>query len=326
MESSLTLVSSHPQARPLNVLRDLLGVADLIELCFSNPGWDGQVHVDQMRRNARDARFLQLAPRLADSLALPLSGFVWEEQGHIVGNVSLIPFSLEKKKVFVIANVATHPDFRGRGIARALMELAMERARSRGAQSLILSVREENQQAVSLYRSLGFERITTQVTWTSTPGGHAPVGPANNFKIARPNAKDWKKQQVWLSRNYPVETMFTQQVKWNLFAPGLWAWLQRIVAETEIIQWAARKRGHLAGVVTCERNLGSKDRLWAAFPEQADSQVVAALLLHARRMISYSRGLSLVHPAGELDDAFRTAGFIEKIRLLWMKAPGVQPR
>ncbi len=64
--------------RPLNVLRDLPSVADLIELCFSSTlDPDGRAYVDQMRRNGHDASFLSWAPRVIETVSLPLSGFVW---------------------------------------------------------------------------------------------------------------------------------------------------------------------------------------------------------------------------------------------------------
>jgi len=89
--------------RPLNVLRDLPAVADLIELCFSNTlDPEGRSYIDQMRRNGRDSSFLNWAPRVIESVSLPLSGFVWEDSGRIVGNVSLIPFSKAGRKVFLI--------------------------------------------------------------------------------------------------------------------------------------------------------------------------------------------------------------------------------
>lgn len=52
--------------------------------------------------------------------------------------------------------VAVPPDQRGRGYGRRLVEGAMEAARQRGARTMFLEVRDGNEAALRLYRSLGF--------------------------------------------------------------------------------------------------------------------------------------------------------------------------
>ena len=56
-----------------------------------------------------------LAPRMTEIASLPLTGYVWEQDGRIVGNASLIPFRDNGKRIFLIANVATHPITVGAG-------------------------------------------------------------------------------------------------------------------------------------------------------------------------------------------------------------------
>lgn len=58
-----------------------------------------------------------------------------------------------------ILNVATHPDFRRRGAARALLHRAIEHARSHRARLVLLEVRRSNRAAIDLYRSHGFSAI-----------------------------------------------------------------------------------------------------------------------------------------------------------------------
>lgn len=56
-----------------------------------------------------------------------------------------------------VLNVAVHPDFRRSGIGEALMAEAVNEARARKAQLMILEVRRSNIEARKLYRKFGFE-------------------------------------------------------------------------------------------------------------------------------------------------------------------------
>ena len=93
------------------------------------------------------------------------SGFVWDEGGKIIGNASLIPFRHKGKRIYLIANVATHPDHRRRGIARAMTQKTMELARKRGSHELWLHVRDDNPAAIQMYRNMGYEIRAHRTTW-----------------------------------------------------------------------------------------------------------------------------------------------------------------
>ena len=55
-----------------------------------------------------------------------------------------------------IATVATHPDYRGRGIGRMLLVHALRAAKEEGAIKSFLEVRENNLVAQKMYRDLGY--------------------------------------------------------------------------------------------------------------------------------------------------------------------------
>lgn len=55
-----------------------------------------------------------------------------------------------------LTNIAVHPEWRGLGLGRALMEEMLARARSFGVRAMTLEVRPSNLPAVRLYASLGF--------------------------------------------------------------------------------------------------------------------------------------------------------------------------
>src|SRR5512134_3835864 len=196
--SSVTVpvkAKDHPHLRPLNMLRDLSAVADLIELCFSTTmDHEGQQYLSDMRRASRDDSFLHWASRMTETASLPLMGYVWEQDGRIIGNASLIPFRDKGKRVFLIANVATHPDYRRRGIGRALTERVMRQARDKKVSAIWLHVREDNPGAIKLYQELGFREIARRTTWAAPPDPFLPK-PDTDIQIVSRDPRFWPVQQ-----------------------------------------------------------------------------------------------------------------------------------
>jgi ribosomal-protein-alanine N-acetyltransferase len=58
-----------------------------------------------------------------------------------------------------ILAIATHPDFRGRGIAGELLEHVLDRARQTGCSLATLEVRRSNVPAIALYERAGFKTV-----------------------------------------------------------------------------------------------------------------------------------------------------------------------
>jgi ribosomal-protein-alanine N-acetyltransferase len=58
-----------------------------------------------------------------------------------------------------ILKIATHPCYQGRGLAKALLDMARVEGEGRGSRGLILEVRPSNTRAINLYRALGYRLI-----------------------------------------------------------------------------------------------------------------------------------------------------------------------
>ncbi|WP_338761858.1 GNAT family N-acetyltransferase [Massilia sp. METH4] len=72
----------------------------------------------------------------------------------------------------VVYQVWVAPDYRGRGIARALLERAIGWARDRGATVMELGVTAGDTPAVRLYRRLGFEAMGAPIPMPNRNGLH----------------------------------------------------------------------------------------------------------------------------------------------------------
>lgn len=312
--------------RPLNVLRDLPRVADLIELCFdTNMDSEGRSYVRQMRRASRDVSFMRWASAAIETASLPLSGFVWEEEGRIIGNASLVPFRHKGKRIFLIANIATHPDHRRKGIARFLTEQVMRQARQRGAEELWLHVRADNPGAVQMYSDLGFEERARRITWRMSKAPNPPLTPSNHARslpaVTRRHSHFWPQQLAWLKRLHPEELSWYRSPSWNSLKPGLWISFYRLFIDFDLQQWAVQKNGKLQGVLAWIPTIHSTP-LWLACDPGADSQSITSLLLNAHRDLGYRPGLTLEHPAGLQEDAIQAAGFTVSRTLIWMCSEG----
>jgi len=319
--------------RPLNVLRDLSAVADLIELCFS-PTMDneGQRYLSDMRRASRDDSFLHWASRMTETASMPLMGYVWEQDGRIIGNASLIPFRDKSKRIYLIANVATHPDYRRRGIGRALTERVIKQARDRKASAIWLHVRDDNPGAIKLYQELGFQEIARRTTWQADPDSRlSPF--KTDIQIVPRQPRFWPVQQEWLRRLYPEALNWYLSWNINTFRPGLWNWLYLLFVDFNIKQWAAVRNVELLATFTWLPQGSRSESLYAATgtalsgvaprrheDEAPQSEALTSLLVHARRMITYYSQLTLEYPAGEMTNAISAAGFKPRRTLLWMRA------
>jgi ribosomal protein S18 acetylase RimI-like enzyme len=321
--SSITIpvkTKDHPHLRPLNVLRDLSAVADLIELCFSpTMDNDGQRYLSDMRRASRDDSFLRWASRVSETASMPLMGYVWEQDGRIVGNASLIPFRDRGKRVYLIANVATHPEYRRRGIGRALTERVMKQARDKNAASIWLHVRDDNPGAIELYQELGFQEIARRTTWQASPD-HRLSYPDTTSRIVPRHPHFWPLQQDWLRRLYPGELRWYQSWNTNALRPGLGGWLYLLFIDFNVKQWAAVHNDQLLATLTWMPQGGRSESLFAATGSAGtNSDALTSLLIHARRTITYPPYLTLDYPADEMADSIRAAGFKPRRTLLWMR-------
>lgn len=301
--------------RPVNIMRDLPKIADLVELCFhKSMDGEGQRYVQQMRATGKNHRYLQWA-----STSLPMLGYVWQTEDKIVGNISVVPFH---KGHFLLANIAVHPDYRRRGIARKLTERSMQHVRERGAKEIWLHVEEDNFRAIQLYESLGFQGKTKRTIWNAK-SVLRPSKQQENARITTKVGRFWQQHLRWLDQTYPHEIRWYRMPDFQIFAPGIKYWLYRIFVENNIRQWAIQKDGKLQALLSWMPTHTRRTPLWLATAPQADAASLAALLLHARLyLLSQQTELYLDYPARQHTDAFIQAGFIPQRTLLWMRAPG----
>ncbi|NJN79932.1 MAG: GNAT family N-acetyltransferase [Anaerolineales bacterium] len=319
--TSVTLPTQtiHPHLRPLNILRDLPAVADLIESCFAETmDTEGKRYIQDMRRAGNDNSFIKWATRVAETTSLPLTGYIWEENNHIVGNISLVPFRQRRHHLYLIANVAVHPNYRRKGIARALTERALEHIREKQVDDVWLHVRDDNPEAIHLYSQLGFAEYARRTTW-QTIAGHYEIN-NSEIHITKRHPTFWQTQQRWISRLYPDVLAWHQNWNLNSLKPGFWNWLYLLFADINVRQWVAIKNNQLQATLAYIPH-GRGESLFAGAGETSDPEALTALLIYARKeLLHYYPKISLEFPVSNFDSAIQAAGFKQTRTLIWMRA------
>lgn len=193
--------------RPINLRTDLAQLADLIEIVFA-PTLDegGRAAIREMRYLSKLGMGLSLLGRMNEIVMGVKMGFVWEEDGMVIGNVSIYPaYTPAERDVWIIANVGVHPDFQGRGIARQLMHTALKALQARHARAAILQVDYDNPKAIHLYDSLYFYRERMWTSWRRNSLSPNPPARENKVFITRRRASEWEQEYALAQQVYPPE-------------------------------------------------------------------------------------------------------------------------
>lgn len=120
-------------------------IAELEKLCFNDP-WS---------RNS-------IASELDNKLSFWL---VAEENGNVLGYVGSQTVLGETDMM----NIATHPDYRKKGIGTALITALIDVLAKQGSHSLMLEVRASNDSAISVYKKLGFSEVGRRKNYYRNP-------------------------------------------------------------------------------------------------------------------------------------------------------------
>lgn len=326
----MTRYSYPPMIRRLNPRHDLLAIADLIELCFAETlDQNGRDYIRQLRQVAKETSFFWIGAS-TNQIYAPREGFVWEEQGKIIANLSIFPFQTSRGVEYLIANVAVHPDYRRRGIARMLTERALDYIRERGGRQAWLNVREDNQAAYALYRQLDFSERLRRTHWQYLPPSPNSLQSKNAENQTTPNAlihvgrriaSEWELQKQWLLATYPQDYHWHLDFQLGSFAPGFFAWLRAILNENHYQHYSIRKGQQLIGVASLQSNAREGQFLWMACHPQWELEAFQAFLGFMSNHQLLKRKITLDYPAQRATQILQEFGFVPVQTLIWMQRP-----
>lgn len=308
--SAVASENSTTGIRGVNVRTDLAAIADLIDICFgARMDEAGRATVRELRALSQAGPMLALLNRFDRLLDGIGHGYVYTEASHIVANVSIARAGYPRSMGVgaLIANVATHPDYRRRGLARALMEAALEGIRAKGMDFAILQVESDNYGARDLYRQLGFSEERTFIRWVRPPYTRTPfpTGGDNGPYITLRSAHEWR-EEYELARlvrpNRRGGVAWQRPTHPDLFRTSFWGALGRALNGQGSERWIARRedRTGIAAALHVLTHFGSITRLELLVHPNYRGKVESALLgaalyHHADRY----RTLHMEHPADD---------------------------
>lgn len=293
--------------------RDLRAVADLIEVAFRGDLSAADLEIIQ---GIRSAAFLGpligVVAALVPTLRQALQGFVWVDGGQVVGNLNWGP--VPGVQGYVISNVAVHPDHRRRGIARRLMERALEDLEAGGTSLVSLEVGHDNLPARQLYTSLGFETIgaRTELRWHDSV---APRRASEGPDVVPLTGDRWREYEALVASAVSESERELGAPEEIGIRPGLVGRLLTATGWRRLLAWAVGRTGELQAVVTVRTDpLAGRSRLVMVVRPEARGKVELALLeraLVAMPPPGQARTRAVLYPSyAEGMDSLQRAGFV----------------
>ena len=294
--------------RPLNLSRDTTQVVRLLNLVFG-PAMEqeGQRLLDGsvMASGAFMTRISQMTQNASP-------GFVWEEDRRIVGNTSLMSSPIPGR--YLIANVAVHPDFRRRGIARSLMERAMEAVVQKRGRAILLQVRDDNAEAIHLYQSLGFKLMGTMSSWHTSATNLNELDLVSAGPTIRQLASSEWETAIQLDRTVAAPDMdWPEPLPYDSYKSGFWRWFYNFVNGRQVETWATIQQGQIAGLAQITSEFGRPHQLRVRVASEWQMELTRPLLAKLLRRLGYMRyrAVTIDHPAEDetMKPLLRQAGF-----------------
>ncbi len=300
----ITFPASSPAngPRPIDPGRDFPQLAQLLKAVFADElARSGQHVFDNLAGPNRPAMLWRFDPVL--SRLTP--GFVWEEDGRIVGNVTLL--TTKSPDRFLVANVAIDSAYRRRGIARALMEIVQKAAKRRGGREIRLQVERDNLGAKSLYSSLGYTTLGTVTAWKLSRSRISPtelaLPPARgDVDVKRLPRSRWRDAYRLDQLAQPADLNWPEPLAGDEYRRTQIGRIADFLSGRQSEVWmAAAGSGHLQGIAAIDSEWGRVHQLRVRVCPDRKGELEAALVhkLLSRLLYLPSRQVQLLHNADD---------------------------
>ncbi len=314
--------------RPMEPSRDLRQVATLIEEAFADQlDFRGQEALRELKAMSRLGPLLWLLDRLSPEFHETFSGFVWVEEGRVVGNVTVNRSNWRSRRWF-ISNVAVERAYQGRGIAHELMQAAIGVARDRGGESVTLQVRSDNEPALKLYRDLGFEELVGTTDLQLNKVGRVTFVPAEGFTLRQRDYGEWHKEYELAQAAIPASEQQARPIRETDFRKGFGEgvvdWLGDILTGQRVYRLAVDEGDRLIATLTVRVSWwGGGHSLEMVVHPDCRGQVEEMLVTRALTLLGNypGQGVAVKMSAShhEAIEALKRYGLVEQQTLIQMR-------
>lgn len=288
--------------RPVNMSRDLPQIVELLKLVFgeSLEREDPQLFGGNGQNAMNDLiyRFNPAAARLSN-------GFVWQTDGRIVGNATLL--TTKSWDRYLVANVAVHPAYRRQGIARAMMNGVTASIKSRGGRVILLQVVKDNQSAIDLYKSLGYASIGNMTSWHVTASRVRQIsddeGDGSMLRIQPLQDRCWREAYDLDTAHVHADLNWPEPLQPNAYRRTIWRKVSDFMNGRQRETWTAfDSQNHAAGLVTIASEWGHSHVITLRVRPDRAGSFERPLLAKVIRRLAYlpKRNVRIEHP--EADD------------------------
>jgi len=302
--------------RLIDPRRDMRAIADLIESAFPldfDPA--GRRMVREMRAYGRAGVVGYWLGRIfLPPAAFPL-GYVWEQDGAVVGSASLLRVDGFPER-WVLANVAVKAEYRRQGIARELTKASVDLAKQRKAKELFLQVDSSNQGPQILYASMGFHPLVTRSNWVRSAKRSMEVD--GQIGLARERREqEWKSQLSLAERLHPEGLVWPYPLTSTLYRHR---WAQQIFSMPMNKHWVWVEGDQLMGSLSARSRVDNRKLRFILVVDPEMRGIIERPLLTKglSALADTQREILLDYPVGLADQDLETLGFTARRTLTWM--------
>jgi GNAT superfamily N-acetyltransferase len=304
-------------------------VADLVGAVFADEiDADGRNVLKEMQTVGR------LSPLLGGLMGSGflgdfVGGFVWIEGDRLLGNVTLqrVDFGGTRWR---ISNVAVVPEYRGRGIARALMLSSLSEIAHQGGAWAILQVRVDNPPAKRLYESLGFTEVCQEGVWKLASLPDRLPAPARDVHLQPLPPLAWRDRFELAKAAQTLSARWLAPIEASQYQVGLLRGLGETIGNWtglhRVQRWGVHEDGILMGAVETSASLmGDVHRLRLLVRPEAHGLFEDTLVSQGLRTLAAVAPAPVIaeHSGDHVEGvaALEAAGFRPRRVLLSMRRP-----
>lgn len=315
---------TYPGLRPINLNTDIPGILKLLEVCFGDSinNIDGQrFYTGPATPNQQTAFLWRLNPA-ASKLAL---GFVWEVNGRIVGNVTVLTTKMPGR--FLVVNVAVHPDQRRKGIAYRLMQAVHDMVQKRNGHEILLQVVKDNTPAEDLYKRLNYTNLGSMTSWYAPVSRLRHLDSMANSSGRGPHIRELRRSE-WQAAFQLDQLALSSELNWpepltkDAYQNGILRKVTNFVNGRSMETWVTAHNQKLTGMATILSEWGKTHAASLRVHPEWRGELERPLLAKLIRRLYYlpRRNVRIDHPD---DDSFtgnllREANFQPRRTLTYM--------